>query len=68
DQFVRALSMFREAVKAFPPAEWCKGDTPYQRPAGLALHTVEAVDDYAVLKQLLQELKRPIWICNCYEP
>jgi tetratricopeptide (TPR) repeat protein len=50
DQFVRALAMFREAVKAFPAAEWCTGDTPYQRPAGLALHTVEAIDDYAVLK------------------
>ena len=50
DQFVRTLAMFREAVKAFPATEWCKGDTPYQRPAGLALHTVEAMDDYAVLK------------------
>lgn len=50
DQFVRALAMFREAVEAFPAAEWCKGDTPYQRPAGLALHLVEAIDDYAVLK------------------
>ena len=50
DQFVRALSMLREAVKAFASAEWCKGDTPYQRPAGLALHVVEAIDDYAVLK------------------
>jgi uncharacterized damage-inducible protein DinB len=50
DQFVRALSMLREAVKAFPSAEWRKGDTPYQRPAGLALHAVEAIDDYSVLK------------------
>jgi tetratricopeptide (TPR) repeat protein len=50
DQFVRALAMFRAAVKAFTAAEWCKGDTPYQRPAGLALHAVEAIDDYAVLK------------------
>jgi hypothetical protein len=50
DQFVRALSMLRDAVKAFPAAEWRKGDTPYQRPAGLALHVVEAIDDYAVLK------------------
>jgi hypothetical protein len=50
DQFVRTLAMFREAVKAFPADEWCKGDTPYQRPAGLALHLVEAIDDFAVLK------------------
>jgi tetratricopeptide (TPR) repeat protein len=50
DQFVRALSMFRGAVKAFPADEWRQGDTLYQRPAGLALHVVEAIDDYAVLK------------------
>jgi len=50
DQFVRTLAMFREAVKAFPAAEWCQGDTPYQRPAGLALHLVEAIDDLSVLK------------------
>ena len=50
DQFVRTLAMFREAVKAFPADEWRKGDTPYQRPAGLALHAVEAMDDYAALK------------------
>jgi tetratricopeptide (TPR) repeat protein len=50
DQFVRALSMLREAVKAFPADEWRKGDTPYQRPAGLSLHAVEAIDDYAALK------------------
>ena len=50
DQFVRTLAMFREAAKTFPAGEWCQGDTPYQRPAGLALHLVEAIDDYAVLK------------------
>ena len=50
EQFVRTLAMFREAAKAFPADEWCKGDTPYQRPAGLALHLVEAIDDFAVLK------------------
>ena len=50
DQFVRTLTMFREAVKAFPAEEWAKGDTPYQRPAGLALHTVEAIQDYTALK------------------
>jgi uncharacterized damage-inducible protein DinB len=51
DQFVRALSMLREAVTAFPAAEWRKGDTPYQRPAGLALHVVEPLDDWAMLKR-----------------
>ena len=50
DQFMRALSMFRQAVQAFPAEEWRKGDTPYQRPAGLALHLVDAIADYAVLK------------------
>jgi tetratricopeptide (TPR) repeat protein len=50
DQFVRALSMLREAVKAFPAGEWRKGDTPYQRPAGLALHAMESLERYAVLK------------------
>jgi tetratricopeptide (TPR) repeat protein len=50
DQFVRALDMLREAVKAFPAAEWRKGDTPYQRPSGLALHAVESLDRYAVVK------------------
>ncbi len=51
DQFVRTLAMLREAVMVFPADEWRKGDTPYQRPAGLALHTVEAIDDLAVLKR-----------------
>jgi hypothetical protein len=50
DQFVRVLSMLREAVKAFPATEWRKGDTPYQRPSGLALHLVESIDGYAALK------------------
>jgi uncharacterized damage-inducible protein DinB len=50
DQFVRALSMLRGAIEAFPAAEWRNGDTPYQRPAGLALHAVEVIDDYAALK------------------
>ncbi len=50
DQFMRALAMFRGAVKAFPADEWRKGDTPYQRPAGLALHLVESMHGYCALK------------------
>jgi hypothetical protein len=49
DQFIRTLGMFRQAVKAFPAEEWRKGDTPYQRPAGLALHIVESTDGYCAL-------------------
>jgi tetratricopeptide (TPR) repeat protein len=51
DQFIRALAMFRQAVKAFPAEEWGKGDTPYQRPAGLALHLVESMHGYCALKR-----------------
>lgn len=50
DQFLRALAMFREAVAAFPADEWRKGDTPYQRPAGLALHVVDSLDGYCALR------------------
>jgi tetratricopeptide (TPR) repeat protein len=50
DQFRRALSMFRQVVLAFPAGEWRLGDTPYQRPAGLALHLVEAIDSYSALR------------------
>jgi len=50
DQFMRTLSMLREAMRAFPSEEWRKGDTPYQRPAGLALHIVESLQSYSVLK------------------
>jgi uncharacterized damage-inducible protein DinB len=46
DQFVRTLLMLREAVQAFPAEEWRKGDTPYQRPAGLALHILVSAHDY----------------------
>lgn len=50
DQFMRSLSMLREAMMAFPSDEWRKGDTPYERPAGLALHIVESLHSYSVLK------------------
>jgi tetratricopeptide (TPR) repeat protein len=50
DQFMRALAMFREVLKACPTEEWRKGDTPCQRPAGLALHLVEGIEFYSALK------------------
>jgi hypothetical protein len=43
DQFMRALTMFREAVSAFPAEEWRKGDTDYLRPAGVAYHQVVTI-------------------------
>jgi len=49
DQFMRALGMLRRAIKAFPAQEWRTGDTPYQRPAGLAVHVLESTDDYTAL-------------------
>ncbi len=50
DQFVRTLMMLREAIQAFPEEEWRQGDTPYQRPAGLALHVLVSARDYCTLK------------------
>jgi hypothetical protein len=50
DQFMRSLAMLREAMMAFPAEEWRKGDTPYERPAGLALHIVESLHSYSALK------------------
>ena len=50
DQFLRAFMMLREAIQAFPEAEWRKGDTPYQRPAGLALHALVSSRDYYALE------------------
>jgi uncharacterized damage-inducible protein DinB len=50
DQYMRALAMFRNGVKACPAEEWRKGDTPCQRPAGLALHLVESIEFYSALK------------------
>lgn len=50
DQFMRTLSMFRNAVNTFPEETWLEGDTLYQRPAGLALHITQTVDFYSALK------------------
>lgn len=49
DQFRRALSMTRRAIQAFPAEEWRKGDTPYQRPAALALHLLDTTHFYCAL-------------------
>ena len=50
DQFMRALSMFRLSINTFPDKEWREGETLYQRPAGLALHIVQTIDQYSALK------------------
>jgi hypothetical protein len=49
DQFMRTLAMCREAVEAFPAVEWCKGDSLYQRPAGLALHLAQTLHGYCAI-------------------
>jgi hypothetical protein len=49
DQWLRALGMLRGAIQAFPAEEWRKGDTPYQRPAALALHAIESMHGYTAL-------------------
>jgi hypothetical protein len=46
DQFERSLTMFREAVSAFDEQEWKKGDSDYQRPAGIAYHLIETIHFY----------------------
>ena len=45
-QFKRALTMFKEAVLAFPESEWKIGDTNYLRPAGVGYHVVETIEFY----------------------
>jgi hypothetical protein len=46
DQFNRVFYKFREVVEAFPAEEWCRGESPYQRPAGLAGHFLSTIDYY----------------------
>ena len=46
DQCQHALTMFRNAVMAFPDDEWKKGEIDYLRPAGVAYHVVEKLDFY----------------------
>ncbi len=50
DQFMRAFSMLRGAIEAFPAEQWRHGDTLYQRPAGLALHALESTLGYCARK------------------
>ena len=53
DQFLRVLSMFRLAVQALPAGaadQWRLGESPCERPAGLALHLLDALDGYCALK------------------
>jgi hypothetical protein len=42
--------MLREAVEACPEDEWLRGDSNYQRPAGLALHITQTAAMYSALK------------------
>jgi tetratricopeptide (TPR) repeat protein len=49
DQSMRCLGMLRQAVKAFPAEEWRKGNTLYQRPAGLAVHVLESTHGYSAM-------------------
>ncbi|HKJ26582.1 MAG TPA: DinB family protein [Anaerolineales bacterium] len=46
DHFQRVFTKLREAVQTFPDEEWQRGDTPYQRPAGLAAHLLANIDYY----------------------
>jgi hypothetical protein len=50
DQFLRALLMLRDAVRTISEDEWRKGDSLYQRPAGLALHIIQSVELYSATK------------------
>jgi hypothetical protein len=50
DQCVRTMTMLREAVSTFPEEEWTRGDTNYQRPAGLALHIAQTIAMYSAQK------------------
>ena len=40
------MGRVRDAIEACPDEEWKTGDTPYQRPAGLAAHLVETIHFY----------------------
>jgi hypothetical protein len=50
DQFLREHSMLRIAINECPEGEWLEGDTLYRRPAGLALHIVQTIDNYSTRK------------------
>lgn len=46
EQFQKVFYKFRETVRAFPVEEWRRGDSAYQRPAGLAAHFLSTIDYY----------------------
>jgi len=50
DQFIRTMIMVRGAVEGFPAEEWAKGDSAYQRPAGLALHLLGSLHGFCALR------------------
>jgi tetratricopeptide (TPR) repeat protein len=50
DQFLRMFFMLRNAISRFPEEAWRTGDSLYQRPAGLALHILQSIDGYCVIK------------------
>jgi len=50
DQYMRSLTTLRVVVNSCPENEWLKGEKPYQRPAGLALHIVQSVDMFSSQK------------------
>lgn len=50
DQYLRVFSMLRIAIDRVPEKEWRKGDSRYQRPVSLALHTLQSIDFYSAQK------------------
>ncbi len=50
DQFLREHSMLRIAINGCPEEEWLEGERLYLRPAGLALHIVQTIDNYSTRK------------------
>jgi tetratricopeptide (TPR) repeat protein len=50
DQFMRSLFMLRIAVGRLSEEAWRRGETNYQRPAGLALHIAQTLDLYSELE------------------
>ena len=50
DQFLRTLSMLKLAIATYPEDGWREGETLYQRPAGMALHIVQALDTFSAVQ------------------
>jgi hypothetical protein len=50
DQFLRTLSMLKVAIATCPQDGWREGETLYQRPAGMTLHIVQAMDTYSAMQ------------------